>query len=77
MPEEIGYHTLWLSRRDCALLITRAIKADLSENFTVVFAVSNNKYRIHDLSSAKRILGFEPQDDSAAFPNGRKGSAAV
>jgi len=71
MLDEVGYHTFWLSRRDCAAAVSRAIEADVAEHFTVVFAVSNNTYRIHDLSRARRILGFEPQDDSARVLTGR------
>ncbi len=52
----------FLSRRDCAQVVSRAIEADLDASFNVVFAVSRNKWRVHDISGAKRILGFEPED---------------
>ena len=70
MPDEVGYHAFWLSRRDCAKVVSRAIDADLADNFSVLFAVSNNRFRIHDLSSAKELIGFEPEDDSARLMEG-------
>lgn len=65
--DEVGYHALWLSRRDCVQVIRRALDAEIPQGFSVVFAVSGNKSRVHDLSCARRILGFEPQDDSDDF----------
>jgi len=63
-PDEPGYHAFWLSRRDCAHVIERAIEAELPTGFCVVFAVSNNEHRVHDISGAKEILGYEPRDDA-------------
>lgn len=62
--DEVGYHAFWLSRRDCMQLLRRALDAQIPPGFSVVFGVSNNTCRVHDLSSAKRVLGFEPEDDS-------------
>ena len=63
-PDEPGYHAFWLSRRDCAHIIERAIEAELPRNFCVVFGVSKNKYRVHDISTAREMLGYEPRDDA-------------
>lgn len=63
-PDEPGYHAFWLSRRDCAHIVERAIEAELARNFCVVFGISNNEHRVHDISSAKEILGYEPRDDA-------------
>ncbi len=32
--------------------------------FVLVFAVSDNRYRVHDLTAARDVLGFSPKDDS-------------
>ena len=66
-PPEPGYHSFFLSRRDCAEVVRRAIEAELPERFNLVFAVSRNTWRVHDIESARRILGFEPQDDAEDF----------
>jgi len=63
-PEEPGYHTFWLSRRDCAQLIRRAIEARLPANFVLVFGLSANRYNVYDISSAREILGYRPRDDA-------------
>ena len=63
-PPEAGYHTFFLSRRDCAHVVERAVEAELAERYNVVFAVSANEWRVHDIEGARRILGYEP-DDSA------------
>lgn len=64
MADEAGYHAIWLSRRDCGQMIRCALEARLSKPYSVVFAVSNNRHRVHDLASAKQILGFEPLDEA-------------
>ncbi len=62
MADEPGYHSFWLSRRDCAHVINRAIEADIPQKFVRVFAVSDNAHRVHDISSARELLGYNPQD---------------
>lgn len=32
--------------------------------FVLVFAVSDNRYRVHDLTTAREVLGFSPKDNS-------------
>jgi len=63
-PDEAGYRAFFLSRRDCAQVVTRAVEARLAENWNLVFAVSRNKWRIHDISSAKRLIGYDPLDSA-------------
>lgn len=61
---ELGYHAFWLSRRDCAQIVSRAIDADLSQRFVRVFAVSGNEYHVHSIESARTLLGYDPQDNA-------------
>ena len=69
LPDEPGCRAFWLSRRDCVQIIEKAINAELEDRFCLVFAVSNNKYRVHDISTARKTLGYEPQDDAESrFP---------
>lgn len=62
MVDEPGYQSFWLSRRDCAHIVSRAIEADIPRKFVRVFAVSNNAHKVHDISSARELLGYNPQD---------------
>ena len=51
---------VWLSRRDCAELIGRALDADI--RWAVVYGISNNPRQFWDLSHAREVLGYEPRD---------------
>ncbi|HEX5499634.1 MAG TPA: NAD(P)-dependent oxidoreductase, partial [Thermomicrobiales bacterium] len=53
----------WLSRRDCAQLISRAIEAD-DVPWAVVYGISNNPRQFWDLEHARRALGYEPEDSA-------------
>ena len=55
---------LWLSHRDAAQLIERSIDAPPSVGFLVVYGISNNALRIHEIETGERVLGYRPQDDA-------------
>jgi len=63
--DEPGYRSFWLSRRDCAHIISRAIEADLPRKFVRVFAISDNADAVHDISGARELLGYEPRDGAS------------
>lgn len=50
----------WLSRRDCAELIARALEADT--DWAIVYGISDNPRQFWSLRSAREILGYEPRD---------------
>jgi len=52
---------IWLSHRDCAELVARALDAD-EVRWAVVYGVSDNARRFWDLSAARELLGYRPQD---------------
>lgn len=53
---------VWLSHRDCAQLIQRALDAKV--NWAVVYGISNNPRQMWDLASARELLGYEPEDSA-------------
>jgi nucleoside-diphosphate-sugar epimerase len=55
---------VWLSHRDCAQLIQRALEAPV--HWAVVYGVSNNPRRFWDLGAARDLLGYEPLDSAPA-----------
>jgi nucleoside-diphosphate-sugar epimerase len=55
---------VWLSHRDCAQLIQRALEAPV--HWAVVYGVSNNPRRFWDLEAARNLLGYEPLDSAPA-----------
>jgi nucleoside-diphosphate-sugar epimerase len=59
--DEIG-RWMWLSPRDCAQLMWRAIESDVG--FGIFYAISGNGGRHWDISETIERLGYRPQDDA-------------
>ena len=55
----------WCSPRDLAQLIVKCLRSDL--RFGIFFGLSNNTHCHWDISNAKELVGFEPQDNAADF----------
>jgi hypothetical protein len=53
---------MWLSPRDCAQLMWRAIESDVG--FGIFYAISGNSGRHWDISETIERLGYRPQDDA-------------
>ncbi|MFB6086171.1 MAG: NAD-dependent glucose-6-phosphate dehydrogenase Azf [Halodesulfurarchaeum sp.] len=56
---------MWLSHRDCGHLIDRAIQAEY--DYEIVYGISDNDRRFYSLDRARKVLGYEPQDNSGDF----------
>lgn len=59
----------WLSERDCASLLRCAVEAPLAlppgaVPWVVVYGISDNTRAFWSLESARRVIGYAPQDDS-------------
>ncbi|MBA2521423.1 MAG: NAD(P)-dependent oxidoreductase [Chloroflexia bacterium] len=54
---------MWMSRRDCAQLVSRSIEAD-DVPWAIVYGISNNPRQFWDLSHAREVLGFNPEDSA-------------
>jgi arylformamidase len=65
LPRERGewFRLMWLSDRDYLHLMDRCLLADLPEKFVVVNGMSANGGMPWDLEPARRVLGYDPQDD--------------
>ena len=61
-PENLRDFAVWCSHRDIAAMIEACVAAPLSLKHDVFYVISNNKWGYRDMSHAKVILGFEPQD---------------
>jgi uronate dehydrogenase len=53
----------WCSPRDLTQLIVKSIRVPIS--FGIFFGISNNRDRVWDISNAKQLVGYEPEDDAA------------
>jgi nucleoside-diphosphate-sugar epimerase len=56
---------MWLSPRDCAQLVWRAIESDIG--FAVFYAISGNSGRHWDITDTIERLGYRPEDDAERF----------
>ncbi|MCD6550160.1 NAD(P)-dependent oxidoreductase [bacterium] len=60
LAREPMYHKIWLSHRDCVDLFRKCIETPrIPENFCVIYGVSDNASRIHDISNS---VGWFPRD---------------
>jgi uronate dehydrogenase len=58
--EDPNYHKVWLSSRDCINFIKMCIEAKkIARNFVILYGISNNTSRIHDVSNPFR---WRPKD---------------
>jgi NAD+ dependent glucose-6-phosphate dehydrogenase len=61
---------MWLSHRDCAHLFDRCLQADY--DYEIVYGISDNDRKYYSLERAREVLGYHPQDNSAAFSDGER-----
>jgi NAD+ dependent glucose-6-phosphate dehydrogenase len=62
--DEIGLW-MWLSPRDCAQVVARAIESPLS--FGIFYAISRNSRRHWDITNTIEQLGYRPEDDAEIY----------
>ena len=62
--DEIGLW-MWLSPRDCAQIVWRAIESE--RPFGIFYAISANSRRHWDMSDAIEQLGYRPEDDAERY----------
>ncbi len=76
-PDDPTFHpaalSLWLSHRDAAQLIQKAVEAPRSVGFAIVHGMSNNDLRIWDIEDGERLIGFRPQDGAGEEWTPREG----
>lgn len=58
----------WCSLRDVAQMIERCITAPPELKFDIFYVVSNNRWGWRDISHAREVLGYEPQDSADEEP---------
>lgn len=62
--DEIGLW-MWLSPRDCAQVVWRAIESPIG--YGVFYAISRNSRRHWDLTETIERLGYQPEDDAEIY----------
>lgn len=56
---------MWLSPRDCAQVVSRALDTDLG--FGIFYAISGNGARHWDITETMERLGYRPEDDAERY----------
>lgn len=64
---------MWLSPRDAAQVVWRAIESDL--DFGIFYAISQNGRRRWDITKTMQQLGYRPQDDAEQYAAEIEGGA--
>jgi uronate dehydrogenase len=65
-----GSHREWCSPRDLAQLMVKSLRSDV--RFAIFFGVSNNTGRFWDITNARQLVGYDPQDNAADYaPQGQ------
>lgn len=64
-PGNIRSLATWLSHRDLAQLVHLCLTRPL--RFEVFYGVSNNRWRFWDISHARDLIGYDPQDDAEDY----------
>lgn len=59
---------VYMSQRDAAQVIVRAVEAEANVGFAAFYALSDNAARFRDLDHARRLLGFVPEDGILEWP---------
>lgn len=62
--DEIGLW-MWLSPRDCAQVVWRAIESPIG--YGVYYAISRNSRRHWDITETMERLGYKPEDDAEQY----------
>jgi nucleoside-diphosphate-sugar epimerase len=72
-PESVAHSddsrllSLWVSPRDLAQLFHRCIEAPDTLKFAILHGVSNNQLKRLDISTARELVGYAPQDNAFAL----------
>ncbi|MCZ6474300.1 MAG: NAD(P)-dependent oxidoreductase [SAR324 cluster bacterium] len=61
-PETDRQFSIWSSQGDIARLLQACVDAPDSVTYDVFYGVSHNKWGYRDMSHAREVLGFSPQD---------------
>jgi uronate dehydrogenase len=68
-PLEERHLAVWISPGDMARLVRSAVEAP-DVRYEIVYGISNNTRRWWNLSRAREVLGYEPQDDAEVYAAG-------
>ncbi len=56
----------WISHRDLAQLVERCIEAE-DIRYDIFYGASDNTWKVYDTLRARKVVGYQPQDNAEAF----------
>jgi len=66
-PSSARHLATLITHADMAHLVRRCIEAPENVIFGIFYGVSNNTWRIWDIGSARRDIGYQPRDDAETW----------
>ena len=63
-PMSVRENAIYLGHSDICQMLSLCIEADQSIKYDIFFAVSDNKLSYRDISRAKEVLGYSPQESA-------------
>ncbi|MCY3899399.1 MAG: NAD(P)-dependent oxidoreductase [Caldilineaceae bacterium] len=66
-PTDSRQFSVWCSQRDISQMVERCIEAPPELQFDIFYALSRNKWGYRDISHARDVVGFEPNDEAEAY----------
>ncbi len=65
-PTDSRQFSVWCSQRDISQMVLRCIEAPPELRFDIFYALSRNKWSYRDISHAREVVGFNPEDEAEA-----------
>ncbi len=66
-PTDSRQFSVWCSQRDISQMVERCIEAPPELRYDIFYALSRNKWSYRDISHARDVIGFEPEDEAEAY----------
>lgn len=67
-PPSQAIAPVWCSQRDVVQMIERCILAPPTLKYDIFNVTSNNRWGFRDISHAREVVGYEPQDSAEDYP---------
>lgn len=66
-PTDSRQFSVWCSRRDISQMVELCIEAPPELRFDIFYALSRNKWSYRDISHAREVVGFNPEDEAESY----------
>ena len=72
-PTALSHFPIWCSQRDAAQMVEKCITAPDSLRYDIFFVTSRNQWGYRDISHAREVVGYEPEDSADSYQLGNDG----